>query len=170
MKGSHGTLRAPRDHWLSRTNIPDPLSQPPVTTKREVSSIGLTSEREREKLREDVERIGTRFDVNKRAGSNQCPTFGTDLPDKDKDDAGRVPEDAMKARTAQKPSTGDHVVIRDARSDCPADFMDVTDTHYLAILVGRTTMPSASAALRSPLFSVTNGNPRRMARSRYAAS
>ena len=58
---------------------------PLVTTKREVSIIGLTSEREREKLREDVEQIETRFDVNERAGSNQCPTFGTDLLDKDKD-------------------------------------------------------------------------------------
>jgi hypothetical protein len=36
-------------------------------------------------LREDLERIGTRFDVSQRASSNQGHTFGSDLPDKDKD-------------------------------------------------------------------------------------
>ncbi|MDF0673338.1 MAG: hypothetical protein P0120_03195 [Nitrospira sp.] len=46
---------------------------------------GLTDEREREKLCEDVERMETRFDVSQRAGSNQGHTFGTNLPDKDKD-------------------------------------------------------------------------------------
>jgi hypothetical protein len=56
-----------------------------VTTKQEAETIGLTDEREREKLREDVERIGTQFDVSQRASSNQGHTFGTDLPDKDKD-------------------------------------------------------------------------------------
>ena len=33
----------------------------------------------------DIERIGTRFDVSQRASGNQGHTFGTDLPDKDKD-------------------------------------------------------------------------------------
>jgi hypothetical protein len=37
------------------------------------------------KLREDVERIGTRHNVSQRASDNQGHTFGTDLPDKDKD-------------------------------------------------------------------------------------
>lgn len=56
-----------------------------VTTKQEADTIGLTDERELEKLREDVERIGTRFDVNERAGSNQGHTFGINLADKDED-------------------------------------------------------------------------------------
>lgn len=56
-----------------------------VTTTQEANSIGLTDDREREKLREDIERIGTRFDVSQRAGSNQGHTYGTELPDKDKE-------------------------------------------------------------------------------------
>lgn len=56
-----------------------------VTTKQEADAIGLADEREREKMREDVERIGTQFDVSQRAGSNQGHTFGTNLPDRDKD-------------------------------------------------------------------------------------
>jgi hypothetical protein len=56
-----------------------------VTTKQEANTIGLSDEREREQLREDVERIGTRFDVSQRASSNQGHVFGTNLPDKDKD-------------------------------------------------------------------------------------
>ena len=42
-------------------------------------------ELERVKLREDVERIGTRYDVSQRASGNQGHVFGTDLSDKDKD-------------------------------------------------------------------------------------
>jgi hypothetical protein len=56
-----------------------------VTTKQEADTIGLTDEREREILREDIERIGTRFDVSQHASSNQGHVFGTDLPEKDKD-------------------------------------------------------------------------------------
>jgi len=56
-----------------------------VTTKQEAATIGLTDERDREQLRKDIERIGTRFDVSQRASSNQGHTFGTDLSDKEKD-------------------------------------------------------------------------------------
>jgi hypothetical protein len=56
-----------------------------VTTKQEADTIGLTDDREREQLREDVERLGTRFDVRERASSNQGHTFGTELSDKDRD-------------------------------------------------------------------------------------
>ncbi|WHZ29062.1 MAG: hypothetical protein OJF51_003862 [Nitrospira sp.] len=49
-----------------------------MTTKQEADTIGLTDEREREKLRE-VRRQPTRQQ------HNQGHTFGTDLPDKDKD-------------------------------------------------------------------------------------
>jgi len=56
-----------------------------VTTKQEADTIGLTERREQDILREDLERLGTRFDVNQRASSNQGHTFGTDLPDRDKD-------------------------------------------------------------------------------------
>jgi hypothetical protein len=66
-------------------DVYNPIKVGFVTTKQEADTIGLTDEREREKLREDVERIGTRFDVRQRAGSNQGHTFGTTLPDKDKD-------------------------------------------------------------------------------------
>jgi len=44
-------------------DVYDPVNVGFVTTKREADRIGLTDEREREKLREDVERIGTRFDI-----------------------------------------------------------------------------------------------------------
>jgi hypothetical protein len=57
-----------------------------VTTKQETNTIGLSDDREREQLREDVERLGTRFDVSQRASSNQGHTFATELAEKDKDD------------------------------------------------------------------------------------
>lgn len=66
-------------------NIYNPVKVGFVTSKQEADTIGLTDERDREQLREDVERIGTRFDVSQRASSNQGHTFGTDLPGKDKD-------------------------------------------------------------------------------------
>lgn len=66
-------------------DVYNPIKAGFVTTEQEADTIGLADEREQEKLREDVERIGTRFDVSQRAGSNQGHTFGTDLPDKDKD-------------------------------------------------------------------------------------
>jgi hypothetical protein len=56
-----------------------------VTSRREAEQIGLSDEHERMKLREDVERIGTRYDVSQRASGNQGHAFGTDLPGKDKD-------------------------------------------------------------------------------------
>ncbi len=56
-----------------------------ITTKQEVDMIGLADERERKKLHEDIERIGTKFDVSQRSSSNQGHTFGTELPDKHKD-------------------------------------------------------------------------------------
>ncbi len=66
-------------------DVYDPVNVGFVTTKQEAATIGLTDEREREKLRDDVERIKTNFDVSKRASNNPGHTFGTDLPDKDKD-------------------------------------------------------------------------------------
>ena len=66
-------------------NVYNPVKVGFVTTKQEADTIGLADEREREILREDLERIGTKFDVSQRAGSNQGHTFGTDLLDKDKD-------------------------------------------------------------------------------------
>jgi hypothetical protein len=56
-----------------------------VTSKQEAEQIGLSDEYERVKLREDVESIGTRYDVSQRASGNQGHIFGTDLPDKEKD-------------------------------------------------------------------------------------
>jgi hypothetical protein len=55
-----------------------------VTTKQEADTIGLTDDHEREKLCEDIERIGTKFDVSQRASSNRGHTYGIDLPDNDK--------------------------------------------------------------------------------------
>jgi hypothetical protein len=54
-------------------------------SKQEAEQIGLSDELERTRLREDVECIGTRYDVSQRASSNQGHTFGTDLLTKDKD-------------------------------------------------------------------------------------
>ncbi|MDF0665806.1 MAG: hypothetical protein P0119_06985 [Nitrospira sp.] len=53
------------------------------TTKREANTIGLTDNHEREKLREDVERIETRFDVSERASGNQDYAHGIEFPEKD---------------------------------------------------------------------------------------
>lgn len=44
-------------------DVYNPIKGGFVTTTHEVDKIGLMNEREREPLREDVERIGTRFDI-----------------------------------------------------------------------------------------------------------
>ena len=56
-----------------------------VTSKAEADEIGLTEKLERARLREDVERIGTRYDVSQRASGNQGHLFGTELSIEDKD-------------------------------------------------------------------------------------
>lgn len=65
-------------------DVYNPVKAGFVMTKQEVDTIGFTNERRREKLREDIERTGTRFDASQRVGSNRGYTFGTDRPTKDK--------------------------------------------------------------------------------------
>ncbi len=64
-------------------DVYDPVNVGFVTTKQEADMIGLTDEREREKLRDDVERIETLFDVSERASGNQDHAHGIEFPEKD---------------------------------------------------------------------------------------
>jgi hypothetical protein len=76
--------KRPKVFWRGY-DIYNPVKVGFVTSKQEADHIGLSDELERAKLREDVERIGTYYDVSQRASGNQGHVFGTDLPDKDKD-------------------------------------------------------------------------------------
>jgi hypothetical protein len=67
-----------------------------VTSRREAEQIGLSDEHERMKLREEVERIGTRYDVSQGASSNQRHVFGTDLSDKGQGRVGGISEDTVR--------------------------------------------------------------------------